>query len=256
MKKLSFVLALVLALSCCLLASCGGNEEESSAVTSSADASSATSSAAASSEEASSEAASSEEASSEAASSEETSSEAESSEESVPTAEATEGVEPGDTNLALGATLTGADVWPDDPRYSASLNDGNAADALDYNDTWFGYWYNAGDADVESKTNAPGKLGTIVIDLGEVKEISAVRINAFLGNTSGILSPAGFVFEYSEDGENYVKFGEKTLESPAEGDTTVAWVGYTLATPANAQYVRVTVLINGTWTFVNEVEVY
>lgn len=253
MKKLSMLLALMLVATCCMLASCGGDEETSStaSVASSVEASSE---AASSIEETSSAVA---DVSSEAESSVEESSEAESSieesSEAAPAVEATEGVEPSGDNLALNATITGVDVNGNNPAYSASLNDGAAADELTYDNNWFAYLYNAGAPD---QANAPGGVGTMLIDLGEVTEITAVRLHAFLGNDAGITAPLSVKFEYSEDGENFVTFGEKTFEKEEAGVRITDWVGYTLSAPVNAQYVRVSVTLNGVWAFLNEVEVY
>ncbi len=266
MRKLTLLLALIVVSSCCLLAlaSCGDNGETSStaatsSVFSGAASSEDASSGAVSSEATSSEAASSEEISSEDTSSEDTSSEETSSENGGTTAQATEGVTPSGTNLALNCTYTGADA-PDSSLggdYSASLTDGQAAEGLTFDASWFGYWYNDNAEDKASRTNTEGGVGTIVIDLGSVTAISAVRVNTFLGNSAGINAPKSMKFEYSEDGTNYVTFGEKSFESAADGDVTVEWVGFTLSEAANAQYVRVTVTTTGVcWTFLNEIEVY
>lgn len=273
MKKIAILLALALALSCCLLmlAACGDSEETSSpADTSSAATSSeSTSSAATSSEkeESSVDASSEEEISSE----EETSSEdPEESGESEPetsdeepstggTVESTEltGTPSGD-NLALGAAVvSGADVNTIASQYNASLTDGKAADAISYDGEWFAYWYNLDDADVESKTNCPGGVAKPTVDLGEVTAIKAARINVFLGNISGIQGPTKIVFEYSEDGQSWTEFGSATYPVLTVEDSTVGWVGFEMSKAVDARYVRVSMTVSGTcWTFINEIEVY
>ena len=77
-----------------------------------------------------------------------------------------------------------------------------------------------------------------------------------LGNTSGIVAPSEIKFSYSEDGTNWVDFGAKTFAKPADNDKTFDWVGFTLAEPVTAQYVRVSMKCTDTWTFVDELEVY
>lgn len=255
MRKLSWILALVVLLtSCvCVLASCGGDDKNSSSAPSKTSSTEGSSSAASVSSDA---AASSEEGSSSAdSSSEETSSE-ESGTEPTGGVEGKIGVEApaGGTNLALNCSYTGGDpaTHPDVTRYSAKLTDGVAAAELAYDDTWFAYWKHA-NAEYDSMTNAPDGVGTLVIDLGEVKSVSMVRINTFLGNLSGILSPSGISVALSEDGENFTAMG--SIELTASEGSEVAWVGFEAAA-ANARYVRVSIQLAGTFAFLNEVEVY
>ncbi len=259
MKKISLLLALVLVATCFVLASCGGDETSSEAPATSTATSTATSSEAPADD--SSEAPADE--SSEAPADESSEAPADDSSEpadvpsedpEAPTVESTEGVEPSGDNLALDATLSGVDINTTNPAYNASLNDGVAAETISYDGSWFAFYEN-GDP---SKSNAPGRLAVIVIDLGEAKEITAARINAFLGNTSGIANPTGFTFEFSEDGENYTVFGEKTMDRAEAEDKTVGWVGFTMTEAVSAQYVRITLNMGeaNAWVFVNEVEVY
>lgn len=267
MKKLSVLLALLLVLTCVALAACGGEDETSSA---SSNASSASSEAESSASSEASSAASSADNSSAASSadnssaaSSEASSEASSDTSSAPvaqTAASTEGVEPSGTNLAAGLKLAGADpVDASLGNYPGSLTDGvflEEGGTFTFNTNWLGYWYNFKDAAVETKTNAPGGVAAPIVDLGKATEIHAARIHVMLGNTSGIVAPSEIKFSYSEDGTNWVDFGAKTFEKPAENDKTFDWVGFTLAEPATAQYVRVSLKCTDTWTFVDELEVY
>ena len=268
MKKLSVLLALLLVLTCVALAACGREDETSSDASSETSGVSSVSSGAESS--APSESSSASETASSAVSSEtssatssETSSEASSDTSSAPvaqTAESTEGVEPSGTSLASGLKLTGAD--PVDTalgNYPGNLTDGvflAEGGTFTFSADWLGYWYNVKDAAVESKTNAPGGVAAPIVDLGKATEIHAARIHVMLGNTSGIVAPSEIKFSYSEDGTNWVDFGVKTFEKPAENDKTFDWVGFTLAEPATAQYVRVSLKCTDTWTFVDELEVY
>ena len=256
MKKIAFALALLIALTACLfaLASCG---EETPAASSEEPAASSEEPASSSSEVSFSINPSEPEASSEepAATSSEEPAEA-SSEEPAPIGEASTDVSNlTGTNLAKGCKYTGADIMDCCGKYTASLTDGVVPEKLEYESTWYGYWYNAKDSAVEEKTNAPEGVGTIVLDLGAVKDVKAVRLLTMLGNTSGITAPSGISFEVSEDGTNYTSIGMQNF-LPEEG-SKVEWVGYQLAEAVKAQYVRVCVYVEGTcWTFISELEVY
>ena len=258
MKKLSLLLALLMVVSCFVLASCGDEETTSEPATSTATSSAAADESTPATEESTPATEESTPATEESTpATEESTPDAETSEpeteEPAPTVESTEGVTPSGDNLALDATLSGVDVNVVSPQYNACLNDGVASPTISYDGQWFGFYEN-GDP---SKSNAPGRLAVIVIDLGEAKEIIAARINTFLGNTSGIANPTGFTFEFSVDGENYTIFGEKALERVSEG-STVDWVGFTMTEAVSAQYVRITMNMGevNAWCFVNEVEVY
>ena len=257
MKEIAFVLAMVIALTGCLLAlaSCG---EETPAASSEEPAASSEEPASSSSEVSFSINPSEPEASSEepAASSEEEPVATSSEEPAAPIEGASTDVSNlSGTNLAQGCSYTGADVYSTEPKYSASLTDGVAPGELHYDATWFGYWYNKNDAAVETKTNAPEGVGTIVLDLGAVKDVKAIRLETMLGNTSGITAPSAISFEVSEDGTNYTNIGMQNF-LPGEG-STVAWVGYQLENAVKAQYVRVCLYVEGTcWTFISELEVY
>ena len=270
MKKLSVLLALLLVLTCVALAACGGEEGTSSAAS---DASSASSDAGSSAPSEASSAVSSEASSvassaassadESSAASSEASSEASSDTSSAPaaqTAASTEGVEPSGTNLAAGLKLAGADpVDASLGNYPGNLTDGvflEEGGTFTFNTNWLGYWYNFKDAAVETKTNAPGGVAAPIVDLGKATEIRAARIHVMLGNTSGIVAPSEIKFSYSEDGTNWVDFGAKTFAKPAENDKTFDWIGFTLAEPVTAQYVRVSMKCTDTWTFVDELEVY
>ena len=273
MKKIAILLALALALSCCLLmlAACGGEEDASSAETTSGESSSAgTSSKEESSAATSSEATSpaeetssvSEESSQPVETSDPETSDPETSDPEPSGGDAVESKEltgdPVGDNLALGATvISGADVNTAASQYNANLTDGKAHGELTYDGEWFAYWYNTSDADVESKSNCPGGVAKPVVDLGEVMAIKAARINVFLGNISGIQNPKEIVFSFSEDGENWTDFGTATYPVPTVEDSTVGWVGFEMSKAVDARYVRVSMTVTGScWTFINEIEVY
>ena len=262
MKKFTLLLAALIVLSCCLLAACGdGDDAQTSSTATSSKAASSEASSAEESKAESSAAVSSEEASSgEETTSEPETSEPETSGEEPSNNEPVESTEltgdPTGTNLALGATVTGADVQTASPQYNANLTDGKASSSLSYDGEWFAYWYNLSATDM-SITNTNDGVAQPVVDLGEVMEIKAARINAFLCNSSGIQSPTEFVFEFSVDGETWTNFGSKTYPILTEVDSTVGWVGFELNEAAEARYVRISMTTTGAcWTFVNEIEVY
>ena len=288
MKKIALALAMLIALSGCLLAlaSCGDEETASSEAPATSSEAPATSSEepAASSEEP---AASSEEpaASSEeepAASSEEGTDESgdenpseepgdESSEEEVSvdttpidsTVEidfegATKDVdEAKGTNLAVGCSYTGAEpAVVQELVYGGSLTDEVCPLELDYTEEWFGYWYNPANANCAALTNAPDGIGTIVLDLGSKEKIDLIRMYMFVGNTSGIAAPSDIKFEYSADGKDYVSIGSQFFGLAGEDNEGCRWVGFKLPYKVSAQYVRITMTTAAVWTFMCELEVY
>lgn len=155
------------------------------------------------------------------------------------------------TNYALNAKVTGKTNPSIGNDYSADLTDGKASSSLTYDNNWFGLYYQEG-----KDSNTKDGEAKFVVDLGEVKSISVIRMNTFLGATSGILAPESVKFEVSEDGKKYVSLGKQSFEAATEPDTTLGWIGYSLEENVNAQYVRVTVKVRGVWTFMNEIEVY
>ena len=245
MKKLSLMLAFVLVFALVLVA-CGDETETIS--TPSTESSAATTESSAAATEESSEAAVEE--SSEAA-----------VEESSEPEEDTPNVEPGDaittegTNVALNAkyTVSGTGVGHDN--YTASLTDGQANNAMAYDNTWFAFYCNGADPTV---LNAPDKQGYVIIDLGAEKDINAIRIN-FANNTgAGVCSAEKVTVSFSNDGESFEKAGRMPLYLATAEDTTndnkVYWSE--LEVEGTARYVKVDITLIGTFVFLNEIEVY
>lgn len=296
MKKIAFVLAMLIAMTGCLLALASCGEEETS---SEASAESKTESVAESKEEsaASSEAAdeSSEEESVEDESSEETEEPVESADpsEDEPSADDSSADEPDEsseedevsvdvtpidpdkvqvdmdgaspnvetatgTNLAVGCTYAGADL-PNNPElqtYSGSLTDEICPLELDYNNEWFAYWYNTQNSNCDAWTNAPGGDAVIVLDLGSKEKINLIRLYMFVGNASGIAAPSTIKFEYSENGTDYISIGSQFFGLANEDNEGCRWVGFKLPIKVSARYVRVSMKCAACWTFMNELEVY
>ncbi len=261
MKKLIFLLAVAVLLSCCLLAlaSCGDEEDTSSA------SSSVSSTASASSDAESLEASSVEEVSSEATSTEETSSEETSSEESSLDPNA----KPNDdgSNLALGKTYTrsllyrqgdgsgdagwGWDeskdiAYPDEG--GVTLTDGVIPDdGATYSDSaWMGFSVNCPDY-------ADGGYSWITVDLGESYQLS--KLVLYTGGkklSAGISAPASVEFLVSDDGENFTSVGSVT---PEDGDDVTNAVAE-LTCSAAGRYVQIRIVGAGSWMFVSEFEAY
>lgn len=163
-------------------------------------------------------------------------------------------------NLAKGKTYTGADPskHPSNANYTANLTDGVAAEHLSFNSgVWFAFYYNK-DATGEGYINAPNGVGTLVIDLGDTYPVDTVKVNTFLGNSSGILPPKSMKVDYSTDGENFTALCDaKTFEKP-EGDPPidkVENVEFKSGSSVNARYIQVTVELAATFAFIDEVQV-
>ncbi len=178
-------------------------------------------------------------------------------------------------NLAQGITpktlkgdvLKGAKYggrWPAD--YTADLTDGVAADALTFSNQWFAFYYSMTDGKpnegmnvdvIPKEGDTPEKhVGTAVLDLGESCTIDKVSINLFLGSSSGIVPPKSVKVEISEDGETFNEVQTKTYEKPADGDGTVKKEDFAGETAVTGRYVRVSIELNGTFAFLNEIEVW
>jgi hypothetical protein len=138
--------------------------------------------------------------------------------------------------------------------YCAKLTDGIASDKLDYGkgdaSTWFGFYYHTAYTDV----NAPNSLGTVTFDFEKLHTIDKVKVHTLFGNTSGIKSPQYISVETSEDGVTYTEAAKQTY-SPSSG-SDIKWAEIALQKPVDARYVRVCVKLDGTFAFINEIEVY
>ncbi len=158
-------------------------------------------------------------------------------------------VVPNADNIAFGKDYIGADATSVST-YSASLTDGKANPVGAFDQSWFAFYYNK-DADSD-KINAPDGIGTIIIDLEELKNgITDVRVHVWNCNANGILPAKSIGLFVSEDGINYTEIGD--LSIPASDEP--AWA--TISTDnISAQYVKLVVETQAVWTFLNEVEVY
>jgi len=136
--------------------------------------------------------------------------------------------------------------------YTAKLTDGVALDVMKYDDNWFAF-YNNGDANV---TNAPGKVGTVIIDLDGSFDITGVKINSIQNITSGVGLPAAIKVYLSKDGQNWGTATE--LSIPAVEDT-VKDVAFAIKDDISGKgsYIKFEfVLGENSFVFFNEIEVY
>ncbi len=249
MKKLSLILALVLVLSCVLVA-CGDETEASSTPETESSVAADVSSEAATEE--SSEAATEE--SSEAATEE--SSEA-ATEESSEAEESETGTIVTGGNVAAGRPYTISGNGKPGGNYTANLTDGVAGDDVSaYNDTWFAF-YSHPTMD-PSNLNAPEGKGYVIIDLGEKKDLTKVRIHCGNQAPSGVNSPLWFDVKISDsaDVDSFEYVAEVPVKDSAEaGNATLAyWAEVDINT--SGRYVMISVQANGTWTWINEIEIY
>ena len=157
-------------------------------------------------------------------------------------------------NIALNKDYTLSGVGERKDSYCAKLNDGIATDKVEYSkgesSTWFGFYYHTKYTDV----NAPDSLGTVTYDFEKLQTIYKVRVHTLFGNTSGIKSPQYISVETSEDGTTFTEV-EKQTYSPSSG-TDVKWAEIALKKPVDARFVRVCVKLDGTFAFINEIEIY
>ncbi|MBE6692843.1 MAG: hypothetical protein E7586_05950 [Ruminococcaceae bacterium] len=247
MKKLSLVLALILVLTCAVLAACGGDDTSSSAASSSASSSKV---------ESSKPAASSKVESSVVESSDVESSEPEVSQPPVEQPKAPIAITGNVISTGCKYEVPGGEgyvissgEWPS--TYNAKLTDGVAATELAYDNTWSAFCSSGPDDDGE--TNVIDGKGTVIIDLGAAKKVSGVKTNIFLGSESGIVAPTAIVVSTSADGVTFSN--PVSLTIPTTGLVGWAEGGFEAV---DAQFVKVeyTVSTGGVFTFLNEVEVY
>ncbi len=139
--------------------------------------------------------------------------------------------------------------------YTALLTDGKAAEKLTFDNNWFAFYRNVDANGAElSSTNAPGKLGTLVYDLGETCTINKARVHVAICNIYGVQAPKKITVSVSEDNKNYEVFATKSYTIPAENATDTAWDEFT-GTARVGRYVKVEVELNGIFAFLNEIEV-
>ena len=153
-------------------------------------------------------------------------------------------------NLALGKNYVISGNGKPHPTYSANLTDGLKAITMTYDSNWFSFYYQPR---YPENINAPEGIGNVVIDLEEAYDIYSVKIHTIdLKGDSGINAPHWIKAYLSDDGVN---FGDaiNILIPASEKGITFDIVGDVRGL---ARYVKVEFALNGTFAFLNEIEVY
>jgi len=157
-------------------------------------------------------------------------------------------VTPASKNIALNKSYTGAEPSSAGTKYSANLTDGQASEAIAYDANWFGFYYNKDAAGA----NAPNGIGEVIIDLGKVYNgINDVKVHVWNHNASGIVAAKSITASFSKDGVTY----GKGVDVPVPTGNNPAWATAEIDN-VSARYVKIQIETQGTWTFLNEIEVY
>ena len=136
--------------------------------------------------------------------------------------------------------------------YTASLTDGAAQEKLSYDGNWFTFYHNTGES-AAPNVNAPDKVGYVIIDLGGLYDLSSVKAHCYdAKGSSGINGPAALTVYVSEDGETWSD--AIAVEIPALEAASDYWTE--TAVSGKAQYVKFEAKLNGTFAFINEIEVW
>lgn len=144
-------------------------------------------------------------------------------------------------NIALGKdyTLSGEE----NATYNAKLTDGNAYGAMTYDNRWFAF----------TSANTVDKVGTVVIDLGALYDITALQANLVNDTGAGVAVPEYAEFYVSEDGETW---SEAIVLTVSDANQVAYWTEAENL-EVSAQYVKFEIKIgNGAFAFLNEIEVY
>ena len=163
-----------------------------------------------------------------------------------------ETVDPDVENLALRKSYTGEGYkivdgqWP--ASYNANLTDGTFLNALSLDaDDWFGFCRSEGSNGI----NTSGGVGSVVIDLGDIKGIKGIKVNTFVGSDSGISAPVRITAYVAEKADGtFVKMGDLTM---GQAYNDVAWAS--LDKTANGRYVKVEVQLKDAFVFIDEIMV-
>ncbi len=138
--------------------------------------------------------------------------------------------------------------------YTADLTDGIAADNFNVLSDWFGF---NNDVATGTTTNTSNGIGSITFNLGNTYTISSAKVYLGAYWDWGITSPYELYLEYSNDGVNYQKYGTSfPVIETKEGDCYGYWCELKDISGVNASYLRISANVCGSWTFLNEIQVF
>ena len=164
-------------------------------------------------------------------------------------------------NLAAGKevanqeNLTGNTLWID-----TDLTDG-VVEPDEFTDAgikwtsgqWFGY-YNWPDAPA---VNTVDGVAIPTVDLGATYNIESARVHVYAGpGWSGVVCPTAIALLVSDDGENWTSVASKDV---TKADANCAkWIEIEAPAGTTAKYARVAMTLSteGSWLFIDELEVY
>ncbi len=152
-------------------------------------------------------------------------------------------------NIALGKKYTISGNGKPYAQYTANLTDGNAYTAIAYDNNWFTFYNNGDDATI---INAPNGVGSIIIDLEDLYDVTKVMVNTIdLQGDSGINPPKSMKVYFSKDGESWGNAIPLTIPTTQKG---VAYL-VQAETKGVARYVKLEVELNGVFAFINEIKI-
>ena len=166
------------------------------------------------------------------------------------------------SNIALGLTVLNQDnidssittMWIDTNLTDGVVETGFVeADIKWAPGQWFGYysWSSS------NFTNSINGAASPTVDLGASKTIYGARANVYGGpGWSGVCTPVSGELLVSDDGENWVSVGKVNVTAGTEN--CVTWVAVAAPEGTTAQYVRLALQHSeaGSWLFIDELEVY
>ncbi len=133
--------------------------------------------------------------------------------------------------------------------YTANLTDGVASDNVNVHADWFAF-KNVADA------NTVNGEGAITFDLGSAYNITGAKVHLGYNDGWGVTNPWGVYISVSNDGVNYSDAKEFPIVKANTGDAYACWTELSGLTGFAGRYVKIMVGVNGTWAFLNEIEVY
>ena len=151
------------------------------------------------------------------------------------------------TNVALNKDYVISGIGNRDAYYG-NVTDGIVPTDLgsDRNEVWFGFYYNG-----DRPTNAPNQTGYFIIDLEDVYTLSTIQARLVNKDGWGVKIPKAVTAYVSVDGKAYEEAGSFEISSE---DGVAYWTEVEFT--GKARYVKVEFVLDGTFAFVSEIEVY